>query len=230
MRIISGVRDYYDCIQATGQDTDIVYLRRPRETTKDAPFPVCRVGCLNRTRVCVDQSIIGFCGKIYPVIELTNMREDGGKSVFCYQLKQVDEYVEAHCKKDVRKAYRDTRRKYQWQAYLRRAVFKSYFDACHRAQDQFEYLFREEQSPIFVAYHRRWNPIGSGYAVTFDALLKDLEFYRVFDTYSAFQELMMYLGGVLGAPSRPIPEVSDKDMVGAKGFNEWSFRTPPRDS
>jgi hypothetical protein len=56
--------------------------------------------------------------------------------------------------------------------------------------------------------------------------LKDFEFYRKIDTYTAFQELAMFWGG-LAQPNRPIPDVTDKDMVTAKGFNKWSFRKEP---
>jgi len=32
----------------------------------------------------------------------------------------------------------------------------------------------------------------------------------------------------MAMPDKPIPEVSDADMVIAKGFNKWSFRKEPR--
>jgi hypothetical protein len=32
----------------------------------------------------------------------------------------------------------------------------------------------------------------------------------------------------LAVPQKPIPEVSDADMVVAKGFDKWSFRKEPR--
>ena len=37
----------------------------------------------------------------------------------------------------------------------------------------------------------------------------------------------MFLGG-LAVPLKEIPTVPDKIMVGAKGFDQWSFRKPPQ--
>jgi hypothetical protein len=60
----------------------------------------------------------------------------------------------------------------------------------------------------------------------YNGSLKELEFFRLLDTYTAFQEIAMFLGG-LAVPLKEIPEVPDKIMVGVKGFDQWSFRTPP---
>lgn len=65
--------------------------------------------------------------------------------------------------------------------------------------------------------------------IEWNACLKDVDFFRVFDPFTAFQELSMYYGGVLVHPNRPIPDVSDEDMVEVKGFDKkWSFRKPPK--
>jgi hypothetical protein len=56
--------------------------------------------------------------------------------------------------------------------------------------------------------------------------LKDWQFYRIVDTYTAYQEVFMYLGS-LAVPLKEIPEISDKIMRDAKGFDEWSFKKPP---
>ena len=47
------------------------------------------------------------------------------------------------------------------------------------------------------------------------------------DTFTAYQELQMYFGA-LAQPNKPIPNVSDKDMVSIKGFDKWSFRKRPK--
>lgn len=92
-------------------------------------------------------------------------------------------------------------------------------------------IFRDNRVPVFVAkYYGRRSYLGFRHPIICNGLLRELEFFRVFDPYTAFQEIAMHVGGVLGAPNKPVPEVSDKDMVSAKGFNEWSFRKPPRGS
>ncbi len=75
-----------------------------------------------------------------------------------------------------------------------------------------------------------WWSIGSRkreYKIVYNACLKELDFFKVIDTYTAFQELQMFMGG-MARPNKPIPHVSDKNMVSIKGFDEWSFRKPPQ--
>lgn len=45
--------------------------------------------------------------------------------------------------------------------------------------------------------------------------------------YTAYQELQMWMSNQ-AIPHKPIPKVSDKDMVTAKGFDKWSFRKEPQ--
>jgi hypothetical protein len=47
------------------------------------------------------------------------------------------------------------------------------------------------------------------------------------DSFTAFQEISMFLGGVLGAGEKNIVEVEDKYKITQHGFNKWSFRKEP---
>jgi hypothetical protein len=61
--------------------------------------------------------------------------------------------------------------------------------------------------------------------------LKKHSFYRVFPTAVAYQEISMYLGGVLGQGNPVIPEISNDDMITSKGFNlKNSFRKEKKKS
>ena len=55
----------------------------------------------------------------------------------------------------------------------------------------------------------------------------DYEFYKVFDSFTAFQEIQMFMGGVLGSGEKEIVEVADKYKIGQHGFDKWSFRREP---
>ena len=65
------------------------------------------------------------------------------------------------------------------------------------------------------------------YKIVYNECLKELEFFRLMDTFTAYQELQMYFGA-MAQPNRPVPQVSDKDMISIKGFDNWSFRKPPK--
>lgn len=54
-------------------------------------------------------------------------------------------------------------------------------------------------------------------------VLKDYNFQKVLDNYTLYQELEMFIGGVL-TNTEVIPELEDKHKVAAHGFDAWSFR------
>lgn len=75
------------------------------------------------------------------------------------------------------------------------------------------------KQPIFTIdtyYLRYWK-------VTWNDLLNQFEFYRVFGPYQAFQELEMYLNN-LARPMKPMPVIPDELKIQTHGFNKYSFR------
>ena len=227
MRIISDFRDYYDCVQGLGVDLETMYLRKKKVVELETwPFPKFWCHPTSRQPVGFRVAIVGFCGKIYPVLEVTY---DWTKpSVFCYSVEDVDDVVGAHCRDKEIQSYRwkySRKRRSQWKVYChwpdrqRRAWVKKFFDDCAEP-GKHEHLFRE--GPIFVARYNRSNDM----SITFNDKLPR-GFVRMFDPYTAFQEIYMFMCN-LAVPLKPIPEVSDVDMVMAKGFNKWSFRKEPR--
>lgn len=118
------------------------------------------------------------------------------------------------------------RKKLEWPSTNRIALFRKFFDKCKENEDNYLNLFLDNNAPIFVAYFEKF----SGDRVfEINAKLKDLEFFRIKDPYTAFQEVEMFLGGILANQGRTIPKVSDSDLLEAKGFDKkWSFRKPPR--
>lgn len=61
--------------------------------------------------------------------------------------------------------------------------------------------------------------------------LRDFQFYRAVDAYTAWQELSMWLEGTLAAPQNIMIELDDKYRVMAHGFDmKYGFRTRPKDA
>jgi hypothetical protein len=60
-------------------------------------------------------------------------------------------------------------------------------------------------------------------------ILKDYKFFKVKDTFTAFQEISMYQFGVLGCTEKDICVVSDKDRLDQRGFDpKYGFRKRPK--
>ncbi len=243
MRIVSEFHDYYDSVQATGQDQTVVYLRTRKEVKLDHnrfPFPVFEGTPWHfgyrRNGVPVVQFVVGFCGKVYPILRLSHQRqsEPSPTSALCFSLSEVDAFIEHDFKQREVESYRSKPRRWRfadnWPMEQRRENFEDFFDAYATKQSAFGQMFVDNRCPIFVA-STRWdisNPKSRReYKIVYNECLKELEFFRVFDTFTAYQELQMYFGA-LAQPNKPIPGMSDKDMVSIKGFDKWSFRKPPK--
>jgi len=81
-------------------------------------------------------------------------------------------------------------------------------------------IFREINAPIFV--YDTMN--GNNATFIVNALLKKYEFYKVIDAFTAFNEIQMFIGGVLGTGENDIIVIDDKYKIKKHGFDKWSFR------
>lgn len=218
MRIISKLRDYYDSVQSLGQDQSIIYLRETKEieTRKHYVYPQSFTACM-----------IGFCGDVYAVL---HARFQGDLEGWCYSAEDCDRFVEGNVKDWDRDRYfgigskRRRRRSFSsynnYASYTTQAGIKTFFENWNtKGHVSLEKIFHEHNAPIFV-----WEPTRT----VINPLLRPYEFFRVKDSFTAFQELQGYVGGVLRAKVNPVPDIPDEIMQEIKGFDhEYSFRKEP---
>jgi len=226
MYIISKFKDYYDGVVGTmGIDKTLVYERETDDAkmveeflhTKpfgnnygrkndDNPFLKIGYGMVDHKgendKNYYESSffVVGFCGKLYL----------GWK--FHYKVKSgfYEETVT-----DIIYGY-DNAKKY----------LRNYWKG--KVQDDVNYvlkfdpidIFRKINAPVFIFEDR----MGNQGELIINPCLKDWEFYKVVDTFTAFQEISMFIGGVLGTGENEIIEVEDKYKIQQHGFDKWSFR------
>ena len=244
MYIISKYKDYYDGVAGTmGIDKTIVYERTPIEIEnpdrpamfKRHPYwwssnPHSPFLQLENYRTIKKEFrnkyghfgffIMGFCGKLYVGWKLYSEVKKFGSiypeliTEFTYDFDRIKEIIK-------------TQNRHGNMEDLMNYV-KTY-DAMQ--------LFRDLKAPVFVYdddYNRvsivQYGSVESGGKARFavNLLLKEYEFYKVFDAFQAFQEVMMFMGGVLGRGEKEILEVADKYKITQHGFDyKWSFRKMP---
>jgi hypothetical protein len=250
MRIIEG-RDYYDSALGFGQDPTLVWVRHPevvkykltkvhdprtfpsrRQSPGAAVYPFPSIPEAMHPKsddLYINQYMIGFCGLIYPMLKL-GVGWDGKIEAICYTLAEVDQFIEANFKERKVEAYKaENRRWYEhhghhWMERYRRAKLEKFFNECEEKKAAFNELFVAKRCPVFVARYRYWNEA----TITYHAQnLKELDFMRIFDPFTAYQEIAMYFGN-MAVPLRPIPPIDDKTMSEAKGFDKFSFRKDPQ--
>lgn len=243
MIIRSNFHDYYDVVQREGQDYDLIYFRFPKELEAEkCPVQSRLIGDYDEKWRRNDgpqcQSyIVGFCGKIYPILKMEVL---SAEPVFCINIEDIDAFADKYLDKHAIKKYYKGVAKHRWQRNFShyqptRNYYIKYFEEIAEEQNRYQSLFFEDRCPTFVCTTdtRMYNPPNGGGAyrskiriLTWNAPLKDIEFYRIIDPYTAFQEINMFLSG-LASPEKVIPEIDDKTMRDIKGFDKWSFRKEP---
>lgn len=252
MRIVSKQRDYYDSVQAYGQDQANVYVRKEVEIElfyndiinlkleqllNDAYFRWSH----NVPREMELQYYIGFCGKLYPVFHMTTSWTTGDydgklKEAWVYDSAGIEGFFkDAKMKKELEFYLSKERKRRTWQTtsdFKRKPIeeFIKSFD-----NENYEYLFHRLKTPIFVlkpqnslrAYMSSTSDTTLHATLIKDAILEPYRFYKVFDVYQAFQNVSFYIEGVLGITAPVMATVPDEYLLEAKGFDKWSFKKLP---
>lgn len=241
MYIIAKNKDYYDgVVGSVGLDKTLVYERTPTEIEdpKDMPKefrgnrswhhrnenPFLNIGWhevdneKTKKYEKVHHFLIGFCGKLYLGWKFHYNVKGYRDGIPCDILKTDIIYGYENAKKFLRDSY--------WR---------------HNPEDDIKYvtnydpidMFRGIKAPIFVhdtdalTKFGRYGVIKSNSMFVVNPILKEYEFYKVVDAFTAFTELQMFIGGVLGVGEKEIIEVEDKYKIGQHGFDKWSFRREP---
>ena len=86
---------------------------------------------------------------------------------------------------------------------------------------RFKNLFVNYNTPTFIIRYRI-----SGYKIvmTLNPILKDLNFHTQLDPYTCYQEIAMYVSGVLGVGEKEIIKISDVEKRNKAGFDDVSFK------
>lgn len=203
MRIISKFKDYYDCGMSYGFDKDFHYVRNTEiiELKKDV-FSYRLICPPNMMVKECDNSgigIIGFCGEYFPFVSHFDSSGTGPR-IITYTVERIEKY-----QIDYLKFYK---------AWLRKEspLFRE-------LPNLFNGLF-SRTCPIFQIERHWWD----GCRAYLNPNLSLLEFQKVYPPFQAYQKIRMFLGS-FAEPEKPIPVISNNDMIEAKGFDlKSSFR------
>ncbi len=89
-------------------------------------------------------------------------------------------------------------------------------------------LFFEHKVPIFIIYNVYSNKASNdGQYLKLNPCLKDYNFQKAKDPYTAYQEIAQYISGVIGVNTPETVDISDEDKLWEKGFDNWSFKKTP---
>lgn len=228
MRIIGG-KDYYDSARAYGQDDDVVFVRQKDSTDLYRKVSIPTYGLLPYSCGQSGSSWLAYsvaddflavvnvvvAGVMYTGIKC--MRD--GQSFVAWNAQQVIDFTE-----QVDRPLWFT--KASAGKYRNEGIkdFYSMFRPCSLSETTMDTIINER---IVIAIRDgSEKPRENHWKVNTDGLHK-YNFAKVVDPYQAFQEISMWVGGVLSRPANPIVELkNEKIMLAKHSMDKWSFRKP----
>lgn len=208
MRLHSDFHDYYDNAIGFGIDEKVHYNRYQKSVSIDLRSQLDRP--FHR-----DSGLLGFCGTIYPFIELyrydRDLDERGRLKIVETQFAfDENEYIQ------IQKEFRGSYMEFYSYPYSKDPKLKQYFRDWMRSSDQ---IFLEHKVPVWVAKFYAAEPNG-----LLNPILKDYGFQRIKDSFAAFQDISMYLANIL-VEQKELLTVDDKLRIEQHGFDsKVSFR------
>ncbi len=231
MLIVSKFHDYYDTSMGMhGIDKSIVYKRHIKEFKYeysgrgdwDKKFSIFdKFGSNHNLNIMTYSEndlgiffVVGFCGKLYLgyKYEYKVNCQFGEKTKYnFYYGEEILNFFDSYYKKKYKKISLYEKRRLK----SKRLDVANYINEIHKI----DYIdpFRHHNVPIFVEV---------GHTLILNDKLLNWNFGDMFKSYTAFQEIQMFLSGVLGSKEKDLIEIDDKYKIVQHGMNKWSFRNP----
>jgi len=214
MKIKSSFKDYYDSVVSSGFDQECLYVREEehfviphgKDFVRSAYFSV-----LKSPFVSIHLGYLGFCGNIYPYIEID--------SIFFWTAESLVSFIESKnlkVKKD-RQLFNSSLYVRLDEEYSIRYFFEN--------KPKLENIFYDKNIPIFFIELNDKND-----RIVLNKNLKEINFMKIKDPYQCYQDLYMFISGVLKSKENETVQISDQDKISKHGFDKWSFRKKGKNS
>lgn len=240
MRIFGNGKDYYDGVRAYGAERNVIFHRSVYEyaDSHENPFKTLQYrflgfGSLTSTLL-GKRRLVGNAPYFYPIYVwiagtlycgVVVLYANSNKRKFLWTFEKFQEVLDKEqiYQEDAgwwRKSA-DVFRNYQH-------ITEQYFTPKKADDWQLNYLIENQISTGITEYDRGYDPKDHHcpymkWRFNTDGL-KSTGIQKIVDPQQAYQELSMWIGGVLQQP-KPIVEITDDKVILAKhGMDHWSFR------
>lgn len=222
MRIISDFHDYYDIGLSYGIDPKCIYNRKEIELAINEETNTELARFLYKDRLIVSlarayylepvPTVILFCGKLFINWQICD-KNNPDKSINIYDKDYITNYFIEHRPGYYSKKY--------WPIDIRKNMEKRYnlLDRLNSSTELIQ-INRSINAPIaLLEYHSKFT------TVIINPQLSKYDFQKIYDPYTAFQELSLFIPAYLKNEPETI-DISDKDKAKQHGYNKHSFRHP----
>lgn len=233
MKIIGKVKDYYDSAMAYGQDQSVVFLR-DAQPVKETPLlksliPNRKLQEIkdHHTMIQFYYVMVIFCGKLYRGIEcektINLFSPNTIKTTdYFYSMDEFDSYLKENNATDLFISAKN----FIYDSNYKKA--KEHLSK--QATNELEGFCIENRYVVLTyrenTYYNPFTRIGDPEWVSNGNLLP-FQFYKVFNSFHAYQEIDMFVSGTLPKSTQMPIEIEDKYRIPAHGFDKHSFRKLP---
>ena len=248
MKIISKFKDYYDTVQAHGVDDHVYWIRKSisedihdpnplrimeRDIIKNTFFKTdiwCEHPSSPKVGITMHRWVfVGIAGKFYPAIEYRHTDASFEHHTnYIYSADDLIKYMDfIDPKKNISSEFMAKKRsnkhtpiyfRNNYSDYITYKEIDDYFTK-HSGTTELYDMF-VQRSEVILKIHQQ----GTQWKLSTNPVLDDLNFQKILDPYITYQEIEMFMGGVLGVNENPPETISDEHMRDAKGFDAWSFK------
>lgn len=227
MKIMSKFKDYYDYVISYGIDPNLTYERMTKEikldlndkSIKNLQKIIKNHSTSSRfslsTLLTPETIFLGFCGKLYGLIHYpaTTLYFDPKISKI---FSSIDSFKNHLCNfnKDSFITYYEPNIFTKLSRFDSLSLFLKKYNGIDIETD----IFIKLNSPIFL-YKNSQLPI------IINPKLSDCSFYNIKSSEQTFQELSMFIGGILNRREPDVLNISDDKKLIKNGFDERSFKT-----
>lgn len=240
MRIIGG-KDYYDSGLQYGRDDDLLFVRNSRESMTDAEIKdpgFCTYDLKKGERdfSSLDQNVratiernlgveagpngrwgkdflstvrVLFCGKLYRGVTFTPLT--GKKRVYFWDKETLQRFLEPEGLQ-----FRPYTRARSWFERWRDEQLDEFFQPL----DHTDWAIKNR---VTIAVKEDHDRISTPWSIDTDQL-KDFQFQRKFDSFTAFQMLSEWTMNLPRNPNPMVEITDDKVKIAKHGFDKMSFR------
>jgi hypothetical protein len=241
MKIVSKFRDYYDSMVRHGQDLTTVFVRKPEPITNEPLLKILEkvnhYGARAPETLTVKEEGHDYrytfglghllvCGKIYRYVAVgresaLRWYTDYGGSAhdYFYDMATLTKFVES-----LGFVVKDIYRSKYFESNQSINLLEAFLS--HQGTTEAE---SEAVKARVVTATRAWQCDSRFFYWEANDSLSSFKFYKLMDPYTVYQELDMYISGVLGQQARDVVNISDKDRIYQHGFDEYSFRKLPEE-
>ena len=213
MRIISKFRDFYDGVMRTGMDREVVYVRETKDVVLKEPLDIDFSTEHTSSYTKVELLFLGYCGTMYKVyvVQTSFPNHKKTRNVF----HSYEDFRDFALHNNVGSKYEFGENRWWPSGYQKFREFDT---------KKMNELFHKFQTPLFTVSHAYSYRKPDKTTLTLGPCLKDLEFQRIKDPYTTYQDIFQFVAGVLNHPETKMVKISDKDKIAKHGYDKWSFR------